>query len=282
MVHVSSVFTQISPFTLDVTTNKYLYSAAGNAKIYLKNHNSITPLSHSWPKQPSKRVISLIHCSFLQVHWHYSFHFLGHCFFHFFWTLFLPLSWTLFLPLFLDTISSTFFGHYFFHFLGHCFFHFFWTLFLPLFLDTISSTFLDTVSSTFFGHYFFHFLGHYFFHFLGSYFFFFFSLWGTTPYLFSFLNSWVSTPPSQLGWFLQDAPAWVCQPSSLQYLCLHTPGSAFWSRSRLLPSTSSTKVASHLVSCDLQDTSWLWFAYRRTKLWAAYRQLPRASLTTEE
>ena len=29
-----------SPFTLDVTTNKYLYSAAGNAKIYLKNYNS--------------------------------------------------------------------------------------------------------------------------------------------------------------------------------------------------------------------------------------------------
>ena len=25
---------QISPFTLDVTTNKYLYSAAGDAKIY--------------------------------------------------------------------------------------------------------------------------------------------------------------------------------------------------------------------------------------------------------
>ena len=170
------------------------------------------PLSHSWPKQPPKRVISLIHCSFLQVHWHYSFHFLGHCFFHFF-------------------------GHYFFHFLGHCFFHF-----------------------------------------LGSFFF----LWGTAPYLFTFLNSLVSTPPSQLGWFLQDAPAWVCQPSSLQYVCLHTPGSAFWSRSRLLPSTSSTKVASHLVSCDLQSSSWLWFAYRRTKLWAAYHQLPRASLTTEE
>ena len=100
MVHVSSVFTQISHFTLDVTTNKYLHSAAGNAKIYLKNYsNSVTPLSHSWPKQSSKRVISLIHCSFLQVHWHYSFHFLEHCFFHFFWTLFLPLSWTLFLPL---------------------------------------------------------------------------------------------------------------------------------------------------------------------------------------
>ena len=27
---------QISPFTLYVTANKYLYSAAGNAKIYLK------------------------------------------------------------------------------------------------------------------------------------------------------------------------------------------------------------------------------------------------------
>ena len=40
MVHVSSVFTQISPFTLDVTTKTYLYSAAGNAKIYLKNYNS--------------------------------------------------------------------------------------------------------------------------------------------------------------------------------------------------------------------------------------------------
>ena len=44
MVHVSSVFIQISPFRLDVTTNKYLYSAAGNAKIYLKNYiSSIIP-----------------------------------------------------------------------------------------------------------------------------------------------------------------------------------------------------------------------------------------------
>ena len=43
-MHVSSVFIQISPFTLDVTTNKYLYSAAGNAKIYLKNYiSSIIP-----------------------------------------------------------------------------------------------------------------------------------------------------------------------------------------------------------------------------------------------
>ena len=70
-----------------------------NAKIYLKNfNNSFTPASHSWPKQFFKYVISLIHCSFLQVHWHYSFHFLGYYFFHFFWTLFLPLSWTLCLP----------------------------------------------------------------------------------------------------------------------------------------------------------------------------------------
>ena len=49
-----------------------------------------------------------------------------------------------------------------------------------------------------------------------------------------------------------------------------------------LPSPS-TKVASHLVSCDLQsnmDTSRLWTAYRRTKVWAAYRQLPRVSLAT--
>ena len=70
----------------------------------------------------------------------------------------------------------------------------------------------------------------------------FFNSLGTT-YLVTFLNSWVSTPPSQLGWF-QDAPAWVCQPSSLQYLCLHTPGSTFWSRSRLLPITHAQLITS--------------------------------------
>ena len=176
MVHVSSVFTQISPFTLDVTTNKYLYSAAGNAKIYLKSYsNSITPLSHSWPKQPSKCVISLISpfisSSPLTL------------FFSLSWTLFLPLFWTLFLLLS-------------------------WTLFLPL-----------------------------------SWTLFLFSL-GTAPYLFTFLNSWVSTPLSQLGWFLQDAPAWVCQPSSLQYLCLHPPGSTFWSRSQLLTITHAQLITS--------------------------------------
>ena len=55
----------------------------------------------------------------------------------------------------------------------------------------------------------------------------------------SYFNSWVSTPPSQLGWS-QDAPTWVCRPSSLQHLCFHPPGSTFWSRSRLLPFSSST------------------------------------------
>ena len=41
MVHVSGVFTQISPLTLDVTTNKYFYSAAGNAK-YIFEKKKIT------------------------------------------------------------------------------------------------------------------------------------------------------------------------------------------------------------------------------------------------
>ena len=63
---------------------------------------------------------------------------------------------------------------------------------------------------------------------------------GTLPYIyFTFLSSWVSNPPIQLGWS-QDAPAWVCRPSSLQHLRLHPPGSTFWSRSRLLPFSSST------------------------------------------
>ena len=61
---------------------------------------------------------------------------------------------------------------------------------------------------------------------------------GTVIY-FTFLSSWVSNPPIQLGWS-QDAPAWVCRPSSLQHLRLHPPGSTFWSRSRLLPFSSST------------------------------------------
>ena len=63
---------------------------------------------------------------------------------------------------------------------------------------------------------------------------------GTVPYIyFTFLSSWVSNPPIQLGWS-QDAPAWVCRPSSLQHLRLHPPGSTFWSRSWLLPFSSST------------------------------------------
>ena len=63
---------------------------------------------------------------------------------------------------------------------------------------------------------------------------------GTLPYIyFTFLSSWVSNPPIQLGWS-QDAPAWVCRPSSLQHFCFHPPGSTFWSRSRLLPFSSST------------------------------------------
>ena len=36
----------------------------------------------------------------------------------------------------------------------------------------------------------------------------------------------------------------MCQPSSLQYLCLHTPGSTFWPRSRLLPITHAQLITS--------------------------------------
>ena len=59
----------------------------------------------------------------------------------------------------------------------------------------------------------------------------------------SYFNSWVSTPHSQLGWS-QDAPAWVCRPSSLQHLCFHPPGSTFWSRFRLLPITHAQLITS--------------------------------------
>ena len=49
------------------------------------------------------------------------------------------------------------------------------------------------------------------------------------------LIPWVSTPPSQLGWFLQDAPAWVCQHiKSAVPMSLH-PRFNLRSRSRLLP-----------------------------------------------
>ena len=61
--------------------------------------------------------------------------------------------------------------------------------------------------------------------------------------ILSYFNSWVSTPPTQLGWS-QDAPAWVCRPSSLQHLCFHPPGSTFWSRSRLLPITHAQLITS--------------------------------------
>ena len=67
---------------------------------------------------------------------------------------------------------------------------------------------------------------------------------GTVPYIyFTFLSSWVSNPPIQLGWS-QDAPAWVCRPSSLQHLRFHPPGSTFWSRSRLLPITHAQLITS--------------------------------------
>ena len=36
----------------------------------------------------------------------------------------------------------------------------------------------------------------------------------------------------------------MCQPSSLQHLCLHPPGSTFWSRSRLLPITHAQLITS--------------------------------------
>ena len=67
---------------------------------------------------------------------------------------------------------------------------------------------------------------------------------GTVPYIyFTFLSSWVSNSPIQLGWS-QDAPAWVCRPSSLQHLRLHPPGSTFWSRSWLLPITHAQLITS--------------------------------------
>ena len=47
------------------------------------------------------------------------------------------------------------------------------------------------------------------------------------------------------------------------------PGCNLWSRSRLLPSTS-TKVASHLVSCDLQSRLWM----------LLYSRLPIAELNS--
>ena len=36
----------------------------------------------------------------------------------------------------------------------------------------------------------------------------------------------------------------MCRPSSLQHLCLHPPGSTFWSRSRLLPITHAQLITS--------------------------------------
>ena len=155
---------QISPLTPDVTTNNFFHSAAGNAKIYLKNYNIIP-------------CLTLLMETFIHTY-HHSFTVLSD---KSIYTVSLP--WKL--SDFLDTSFS-------------------WTLSFPQ--------------------------GPYF----SS-----FSL-GTVPYIyFTFLSSWVSNPPIQLGWS-QDAPAWVCRPSSLQRLRLHPPGSTFWSRSRLLPFSSST------------------------------------------
>ena len=119
MVHVSSVFTQISPFTLDVTTNKYLYSAAGNAKIYLKNYNnSIIPR------------LTLLTETFIQTcTYSYSVHFFKSIdtilftsldtFSSTSWTLFLFSSWTLFLFFFSLSLSGVrFLCSYFPQFVG--------------------------------------------------------------------------------------------------------------------------------------------------------------------
>ena len=62
--------------------------------------------------------------------------------------------------------------------------------------------------------------------------------------IFTSLNTWVSTPPSQLGWFLQDAPAWVCQHiKSAVPMSLH-PRFNLRSRSRLLPITHAQLITS--------------------------------------
>ena len=146
----------------------FFYSAAGNAKIYLKNYNNIIPR------------LTLIE-TFIHTYNH---------------------SFTVLSAKSINTISLP------------------WKL--SDFLDTSFSWTLSFPQGPYFSS---------------------FSL-GTVPYIyFTFLSSWVSTPPTQLGWS-QDAPAWVCRPSSLQHLCFHPPGSTFWSRSRLLPITHAQLITS--------------------------------------
>ena len=122
---------------------------------------------HTLDQKPfSKCAISLIHCSFLEVHGHYSFNFLD------------TISYA-----FLDTISSTFLD-----------------TISSTFLDTISSTFLDTISSTFFR--------------------------GTAICVYS-LPLIRGSPPYRLNRvdsFTTRLPG-CASTSSLQYLCLCTPGS---------------------------------------------------------
>ena len=126
---------------------------------------------------------------------------------------FLSRPWTLFIPF---TSVDTI---HFFHVRGHySFLSRPWTLFIPF-------TSVDTI-------HFFHFL------FLGDR-----SLNPITS-----LCTWVSTPPVvSLRLILQAAPAH--HACSTYVLSLHP---RFNLRSRLLPSTS-TKVASTIVSCDLQS-----------------------------
>ena len=98
--------------------------------------------------------------------------------------------------------------------------------------DTIFFTSLDTFSSTSWTLFLFP-LG------LTS----FFSLSGDR-FLIIYFPQFVGLHPTFTTGLIQDAPAWVCQPSSLQHLCLHTPGSTFWSRSRLLPITHAQLITS--------------------------------------
>ena len=169
-VLVSGVFTQrtqISPFTLDVTTNRYFIVQRGNPNIYSEKKITIvishSPHTHDLYNSPTVRHHVRGHYSFFSRSWtlfilftfgHYSF---------------FSRSWTLFILFtFVDTIHS-------FHVRGHySFFSRSCTLFIPFtFVDTIHSfhvrghysflslswtlfilfTFVDTIHS-------FHFRGH--------------------------------------------------------------------------------------------------------------------------
>ena len=188
---------------------QFFHSAAGNAKIYLKNYNIIPRLTllmetfiHTYHRSftvlsdKSIYTVSLPWklSDFLDTSFSWTLPFLGH--FLFLDTFF---SWTLpFLGhfLFLDTSFSwtlSFLGHFLFldtsfswtlSFLGHFLFldtSFSWTLsFLGhfLFLDTFFSWTLSFPQGPYFSSF----------------------CLGTVPYIyFTFLSSWVSNPPIQLG-----------------------------------------------------------------------------------